>query len=401
MIFSKFNVKELTRATLVCKRWNTMITNTDNFKKRVWVRCYSPMGDLDRMRNTTRAYENFKLSDSMGGGPVECIVLHYLNRVKWKKVYLFIENLECPFLTEIMNVISNTVEELELRGIQAIKLRETCCFPKLKRLRLVNCHEFVFEAFLFRTPVLRTYSVEAPMQPNVEMITLLREKPHIQHLHLKGQILSEVFARDLTDIVSLDLITLNINNDLNRRLTFDQEKNIASFIGNQKTLKHLILNYNICNRLIFRTWNNMPRSVSHITFKDLTQEHISVGKLKVNKYIRQLDFHGPLRTMRQIRPFLIACPNLQRLYVQYVTEELISYCGQKMLRLVLLKYQHATQLPLKKAERLACFLELLDQPLIRNRRFDLFALNFENHILGETEYGWYKTPVYHNFFRFY
>lgn len=399
-ILNKLNVKQLLNATLVSKRWNTMITDSEVFKNSVWIRCYSPIGDLDSIRNSTRHYENFKLSDTMGG-PIEAIVLHYLKQVIWKRVYLYIRNPDCPYLSELIDVIAETVEELELRSLVQLQIREDCTFPKLKRLRIVNCQEFVFEAFLFKTPILQTFSFDSPSQEQIQILPMLREKPHITHLHLKGRILNEIFEQNITRIVSLNLLTLSINNDSRNILSEDQENNVVSFIQNQKYLESLYLTNNICNNLINMLWNSMPSALTHISFKELSQPTLEDFFLIPNENIIELHFHGPVRTLEEIIPFLEACPNLERLYVQNLTAELVHYCGMYLLKLILIKYQHASEFPLKKIDRLETFMRLKTHPQIINKKFELFEINFTQHIMSITEYGWYRVPVYQHFLRFY
>lgn len=400
-IFNKLDVKQLLKATLVSKYWNTMVSNTEPFKRKVWLRCYSPLKDMDSLRQSSRNYENFKLSDSSGGGSLECIILQYGKRATWKRVYLYIRNVYCPFLFEIFDIIASTVEELELRSLQSLKMRENCTFSKLKRLRLVNSHEFAFEAFLFRTPSLTTLSVQSPFQDQVHLITVLREKPHILHLQLKGNILGEIFDRNINCVVKLNLKTLNLNNDTTTILSEDVERNMIHFVQNQDNLKRLFLVKNLSNKLITLMWNRMPNSVNHITFKELTQQTIMVCFLNTNENITDLDFEGSGRTFEELEPFLEACPYLRRLYIKEITVEIIEYCGKNLEKLESLKYQTTQKLTFDKAERHDQCMAILSQPCIRNKKFKLEQLDFTEHIMAITEYGWFKTPIYHHFLRFY
>ena len=400
-IFNKLDVKQLLKATLVSKQWNTLISNSEPFKRKVWLRCYSPLKDMDSLRGSKRNYENFKLSDSSGGGSLECIILQYGKRVTWKRVYLYIRNIYCPFLSDVIDIIANTVEELELRSIQSLKIRENCIFPKLKRLRLVNAHEFAFEAFLFKTPCLTTLSVQSPYQDQVHLTTILREKPHILHLQLKGNILREIFERNVNNVVQLKLETLNLNNDTLTILNENIERNMINFVQNQESMKRLFLVKNLSNKLITLMWNRMPISVTHITFKELTQQTIMVCFLDTNQNITDLDFEGSGRTLEELEPFLEACPNLKRLYVKELTVEIIEYCGKNLEKLESLKYQTTKKLSIDKAERHDACMNILLQPWIRNKKFRLEQLDFTEHIMAITEYGWFKTPIYHHFLRFY
>lgn len=400
-IFNKLEVKQLLKATLVCKQWNTMVSNSDPFKRKVWLRCYSPLKDLDSLRNSLRNYENFKLSDSSGGGSLECIILQYPKRAVWKRVYLYIRNVYCPFLTEVLEIVAHTIEELELRSIQWLNLSEETVFPKLKRLRLVNTQEFAFEAFLFRTPVLTTLSIQSPAHDDVNLTSILREKPHIIHLQLKGNILREVFNINLNGVLNLNLKTLNLNNDTITVLSENIEKNMIQFVQTQQSLERLFLVRNLSNKLITLMWNRMPKSVKHISFKELTQQTVLVCFLSVNKNITDLDFEGSGRTLNELIPFMEAAPNLKRLYVKELTLELIEYCGKNLDKLESLKYQTTKKLSSNKAERHDKCISILSQPCIRNKKFRLEQVDFTEHILAITEFGWYKTPIYHHFLRFY
>ncbi|CAO1317026.1 unnamed protein product [Diamesa hyperborea] len=292
-IFNKFDVNQLLTATLVCQKWNTTVSNSKPFKKKVWLRRYLPESDLDSIRNSKRSYENFKLSDSAGGRSIECVLEQYPKRAVWKRVYLSFRNVYSPFLTDVVEMVANTIEELELRSIQCLNLSEETIFPKLKRLRFVNTHEFAFEAFLFRTPALTTLSVQSPIQ-------------------------------------------------------------------NEQTIQVCFLN--------------------------------------VNENITDLDFEGSGRTLEELQPFLEASPNLKRLYVKELTLELIEYCGKNLGNLESLKYQTTKKLFLGRYEKCKA---ILSKPCIRNKKFRLDQIDFTEHIIATTEFGWFKTPVYHHFLRFY
>lgn len=400
-IFDKFEVNQLLQATLVCKHWNTMVSDSAPFRNKVWLRCYSPLKDLDSLRVSLRNYENFKLSDSSGGGSLECIILQYPKRAIWKRVYLYIRNVNCPFLTEILEIVAKTVEELELRSIQSLNLCDQTIFPNLKRLRLVNSQEFAFEAFLFRTPALITLSVQSPASDQVHLTTLLREKPHILHLQLKGKILREIFDINLNGVLKLNLLSLSLNNDTLTVLTENIERNMIQFVQNQQTLERLFLVRNLSNNLITLMWNRMPTSVKHISIKELTQQTILVCFLDVNENITDLDFEGSGRTLEELQPFLEASPNLQRLYVKELTLELIEFCGKNLEKLESLKYQTTKKLSTNNTERHDQCMEILSQPCIRNKQFKLQQVDFTENIMAITEFGWFKTPVYHHFLRFY
>ncbi|CAO1301997.1 unnamed protein product [Diamesa tonsa] len=397
-IFNKFDVNQLLTATLVCQEWNTMVSNSKPFKKKVWLRRYSPESDLDSIRNSKRSYENFKLSDSAGGRSIECVLEQYPKRAVWKRVYLSFRNVYSPFLTDVVEMVANSIEELEIRSIQCLNLSEEIIFPKLKRLRFVNTHEFAFEAFLFRTPALTTLSVQSPIQDKVNIIPLLREKPHVLHLQLKGIILLEMFDINLNGVLKLNLKSLNLNNDTGNELTENIERNMIQFVQNQHSLERLFLDRNLSNKLITLMWNRMPISVHHISFKELTQQTIQVCFLNVNENITDLDFEGSGRTLEELQPFLEASPNLKRLYVKELTLELIEYCGKNLGNLESLKYQTTKKLFLGRYEKCKA---ILSKPCIRNKKFRLDQIDFTEHIIATTEFGWFKTPVYHHFLRFY
>lgn len=253
MIFQHLRVRDIIKCSLVSKLWHDVIGNEHECMKKIWLRFYEPLDDLQSLMESSRKYENFKVQ-----GDLSKSLLPVFNKYKWRKVLMRDNtNMNPEDYYEFLFGLAPSIEELELWDCSTKDRKdiEPINFTRLKKLKVNLSNRYSFAIFLgknvrLRNIVLMDVSMKFPnaindfLEAPNPIIQLLRKNPQIKSLHLVG--VEKIFCEDLTangteSETKLDLRSFHMWADLKSLDTFERE-NFIKFIETQKNLESISIN---------------------------------------------------------------------------------------------------------------------------------------------------------------
>lgn len=241
--------------------------------------------------------------------------------------------LKCfELLSKYSNIIvSIEAIDMEMDNIQPIEL------PHLRALTLrgekSHLANDLYNMLLCASVCL--YSLKINIHVNEQVFQCLKNNINLTELEINQQTIDALFAEDLTIKVQFKLKKLRANI---QQMPADVELNFITFLQSQaSTLESIHLGRAPANvfPIIF---NQMPR-LKKLYFETIfgSLEHL---KFQENTAIETLEIRHEYM-MERIRPIMDACPHIQQLYVDRISQNLLEFLS-KLTRLKRVNYSHET-----------------------------------------------------------
>lgn len=372
-ILNYLSVHDLLEASIVSKNWYDTIGASVTFKRK----CYIAIHRWNRSKNvnliteSTRDYEKYWISDQEMG-----FEILFLGTKKWKKVVI---NLTFPWLSyfyKYLEYFTPTVRKLKL--LNCIVVTDDCddktalVLPDLEELFLSDVSVLVLNTFMGTHKKLKSLHLQNIRshkditEEGDTIISFFKLNNSIKELVMHADVTNNIFYDDIVESVNFELKSLTLCLD-EEKAPLDGNVNITKFLQSQgqflETLKLVFNQRNIRqnhqmfwgrqqNRItevvewtdfliISSAWNSFTalRKLA-LRFTKNSKDKEGVGSEQLtgmmpNLNIHEIVLHSPgcrILPWRLLKYILQACPNVDKLFIPYLTKDVLQFVSLKMLK---------------------------------------------------------------------
>lgn len=354
LVFQHLSADEILEASFVSTSWYEAIGKSGNAMSKIWLNAGDryfnpPKEDFKLFINSPRNYENFRISEMENG-----LLFVVFPRRRWKRAQLDIQS----FITykeyvKLLEIIEPSISELQIfdMNIEDVKCNENLEFKSLTKLRLSSLTLIGLKPFLKRFSKLTHLVIEDIFDLSVAeygkefLVEILSLNSQINNLSLNSKILNKIldaeeFSNSLKNVKNLNKFSFEFEEEKN--LTKDFYKNFDLFLSIQENLTWIIL-CDCGENLIFTKILNNIKTLKRLSidYFDDTSFEINPENLKFNQNssIKHLDFDLDGLTLDFLKPFLLACKQIEILYVFHLAPDTLAFLTDEINKsLKLVKY---------------------------------------------------------------
>lgn len=224
---------------------------------------------------------------------------------------------------KFMETCCGSLRTLKIENIRS-NIDSTCLveFPNLERFTVFGIDDNVLKQVLNSTKKLKSLfavSGSSSIEPSViqSLINCLERNRKLEDLYLKNANFTKIFEEDFEVQFSLKSFKL-MNTTADNSITTKVEENLLKFLKQQKkTLETFFFDFS-SDKIIELAFNGLPA----LTSAGLLNSQ--PGKFKQNPRIKNLEIPY-IDDMPSILKFVDATPNLENLFVEEVSKELVDH----------------------------------------------------------------------------
>lgn len=372
-ILNYLNMDDLLEASTVCKNWYDIIGASDTFKRKVCVAIHrwTRSRNVNLMTESTRNYQKYSISDQEMG-----FELLFLGTKNWKKVVI---NLTFPWLSyfyRYMEYFTATVRELKL--INSIIITDDCddkivlVLPCLEELFFLDVSVLVLNLFMGTHENLKSLHLQnirnhkEPASEGNAIRSFLKLNNSLKDLVMHADVTNNVFSEDIAHSFNFELKSLTLCLDEEKapsngqlhiikflqrqgrsletlKLVFNQRvirQNHQMFWGRQQNRITEVLEWKDFS-IVALAWNNLTalkKLALRFTKNSKDKEEVGIEKIMVmkpNLSINEIVIHSagcknvPWRLLKYV---LQACPNVETVFISYLTKDVLQFIALKMLK---------------------------------------------------------------------
>lgn len=329
-IFQHFSVKNILQASEVSPEWNSVLSESLDCMKKIWLRFYEPLDDVSALMKSKRKYRNVKIQRKINEK-----IIDLFHKFKWKKVMLRdMKILNFAEFEEMMKFLAPSVEELELWNIQFEKNSRNYSqlkldFPLLKTLEFENSletleifsHEINIENFIISSFPDTSESLK-------KLCLFLHHLKKLKHFSNKSHKLL------VTNHMNLQLVSLKIliNTDVKWK------ENLINFIKSQETLK--MISIDCCDHegsegIFYEIWDALQvcENIELVNVPNIW----NLMNLRAKTTVTILKVTGALKF---INGLLNATPNLEILRVDRLTDDVLTFAAYSLKSLNVIEFMN-------------------------------------------------------------
>lgn len=321
LILQHFNASEVLKSlSLVSVDWSEIVgkskkcMNKVRFIYQVWRNQYFTAEEVFTcVQNSSRKYQHveteLEFSDDL------------------KKFWKFIETCSSSLVTLKLENIRKPFDSCEA-------LAE---FPNLEVLVAYGLDANALTTILKSTRKLKIiYICSSDLTMDAEVIrslTLcLQNNPNLQNIYLKNVNFVKIFEKPFEANLQLKSLKL-MNTSPQNTISSSIEENLLKFLDQQKsTLETFFFEFENENVLEFMFNNNLPCLVS------IGLPNVPTARLQINPRITNLEIPYT-DELSEIRKIIDATPNLRKLFVGTVTNELVEHLAWRFMKLEELNFK--------------------------------------------------------------
>lgn len=338
-IAQHLTVRDILNATLVSPAWNESIGKSSSFVKKIWLKFYEPIDDVQALMKSDRKYQNFKLQRELR----ETLVPVF-NKFQWKRAMLRDEKL--PKMP-VLQLLAATVEELDIWNFGIVSAANDVTpidFLMLKKLEFDLALPDTLQLFLGQNPRLHEVDFHAEsmyfleyISPKIRIHEFLKKNPQIRKLHC-GSSINDIFEMDISRNVNLNLQSFTFGMNFE-----DEEKeNFVKFFVKQTNLEQL-------HAKSIRDWtmfSHLYNNASNCRFIEIGCVFMTEGEvtesLIVNPKVVSFKIHAPYDA-EYFEPgmtiLLRAMPNLRILSMPAINKEYLLIIVTHLMSLRVLRFK--------------------------------------------------------------
>ena len=371
-ILDFLNVHDLLEASIVCKNWYDTIGASDTFKKKacVSIHRWNRSRDVNLMTESTRDYQKYSISDQEMG-----FEMLFLGTKNWKKVVI---NLTFPWLSYFYRYLAYftpTVRELKL--INSIIVTDDCddkkvlVLPCLEKLFLIDVSVLVLNSFMGTHEKLKSLHLQnirnhKEGSEGNAIRSFLKLNNSLKDLVLHADVTNNVFTEDIAHSFNFELKSLTLCLD-EEKAPLNGQLHIIKFLQSQgrslETLK-LVFNQRVIHQnhqmfwgrqqncmtevlewrdfsIVSLAWNKLTalkKLALRFTKNSKDKEEVEIEKTMVmvpNLSINEIVIQSagcknvPWRLLKYV---LQACPNAEKVFISYLTKDVLQFIAVKMLK---------------------------------------------------------------------
>lgn len=353
LIFQHLSVEEILEASLVSTSWYEIIGKSRTAMSKIWLNAGDrffnpPKNDFKLFINSPRNYENFRISEMENG-----LLFVVFPKRKWKRAQFDIQSfLNYKEYVKLLEIVDTSICELQIfdMNIENVYSDENLRFKNLRKLRLGSLTLVGLKPFFKRIKKLTHLVIEDIFDlsqianGNDLFIGILSSNSQITDLSLNSKVLREIlkteeFPDPLKEFKNLNKFLIEFEEEKNLTQIF--YKNLEIFLNIQENLTWIILCDCGENVIFMKILNNIKtlKRLS-IDYFDDTSFEINPENLKFNQNnsIKHLDFDLDGLTLDFLKPFLLACKQIEILYVFHLAPETLAFLTDEIKSLKLVKY---------------------------------------------------------------
>lgn len=337
LIFQHFTAKEILEISNASKAWNEIIGNSNSCMKKIelslrfWkdtagTKQYQCNEKINVLHESARQYQNVSIDCRFDKG-LSNELWKFLSSRQSSLVELKIKSIQPEFplpltFTKLM-IMKLTYVPTNIRNI----LLTSCCSLTKLKLKMES-------PFKWGEPAKIEQESLSSIRKCLELNQALKD------IEIHGCTQYKLFFDlPVSDVVRFKLKTLKIKSGLRLAvLSENNERNLVSFLKTQgKCLECLYIDGCRTNIIQF-IFNNMS-VLRSIQIDVMMMEKNEISDLNLNESIRDLmipyvNYH------ENIREFLNAVPNIESLFIAYLSHESMNFIARNLLNLKTLKFRY-------------------------------------------------------------
>lgn len=320
LIFQHLSVRDILSLSQVSTLCEEVLGDSKECMKKIWLRFYPPLNDVESLLRSKRKYQNFKIQRKF---PEKCVPV--FNTHRWRQVMIR----DCNDIDDKIFVdLAKTVEEIDIWNVTVT----SACpidFPRLKKLEC-NLETASLSMFCGKNPALKEVNFTSNTEldvADVDVEAFLESNPQIETLELVSANLNRMFkAECFADLLKLKKLKVSIDFKNNDKEIF------FKFIRCQTSLQEIIV----------------QNCYDMAMLSDMMKESLSCKVLRLlQNPFRYSVFHNILPNVIELelpqiigfKDMLFRCfPNLQILCLNSVlSQETLSFIAHNLHSIRILK----------------------------------------------------------------
>lgn len=337
LIFQHLTPREILEASMVSQLWYESIGSSNACMKKIelslrfWKESPGTKQEQSNkkvkvIQDSTRKYQNIS---------IDCRFDKSLSKEFWK----FLTSLQTSLVElKIKSIQLEFVSPISLPKLQVLKLTyvptivrnvllRSCCSLKLLKLKM-------------ESPFKWGESTKIEKESLTAIKKCLESNQSLQDIELHGCTQYNLFFDlEVSDVVKFHLKTLKIKTGLRLAvISENNERNLISFLRTQTNcLEGFYIDGCRINIIQF-VFNNMS-ALRSVQIDVMMMEKHEISQLNLNENIRDLmipyvNYH------ENIREFLNAVPNIESLFIAYLSQESMNFIARNLMNLKILKFRY-------------------------------------------------------------
>lgn len=247
LILQHLSVRDTLRSSLVSPSWNAIIGESSTFMKKICLRFYYPIDDVNALSKSVRKYQSCKIQET-----IPQALIPIFDEINWKQVMIRdIPVSDHTKLLLILKQVAPSIEELDLWEIKSSSssdgenFPQSILFPKLQRLEMNLCKGSIFSVFAKHNPQLRDVKLTRnfifhpnllSLIPHIEFTNQFFESNNqIEKLHIDG--FNEIFLKPIHHgVTNVKQFTFSA-----RFLDLTESINLIKFVQQQVNIRKIII----------------------------------------------------------------------------------------------------------------------------------------------------------------
>lgn len=312
MIFQNLTVRDLLRASEVSPTWENIIGKSADCMKKVWLRFYDPLNDVERLMNSKRKYQNCKIQRGL-----RVVLSPVFVKFRWRQVMMRDDDIRSEDYVELMKYLAPSIEALDIWNVKVsapeILSTSSIDFPRLKKLEHNLSSRCAFLVFFGKNPKLRGVKLAydtADFHPDMVLDMLYIHRffsinPQIEKLELLS--IHNLFDTDLSKNVSFRLKSFSFDINFNSE---GEVENLLKFFGQQNLLDEITI-YTINDWTTLAALWNALQHVGSWTFHHTSSKSVQMN-VNENLGVKKIVLHSSNSMYNQL---IGKSPHLKKLCV--------------------------------------------------------------------------------------
>jgi hypothetical protein len=324
-------VRDFIKASLVAPAWHESIGNSRSVMKKVWLKFYEPIDDVDCLLESTRKYQNFKVQRGLNA-----TLVPVFKKFQWNQVMMRDDIMEHHQFVEFMGKLAPTVESLDIWNIELTSTPDNATpidFPLLREFELGSSK---LHPFFGKNPRLRSVKLEVAHDESDQVYEFFEKNPQITALSLHS--LPELLQHNSDRVLTLNLsrISFDVYSD-----THEDARNILKFLDQQRNLEVIVLTHYGHRRdwkIVADIWNSARRCKSFSISSPRAMSKKEIVQFNVNQSVEELKFVAMNNVENDfLAPIIAAAPNLKSLSMPTINKKQLSFITQHLKELQVLR----------------------------------------------------------------
>lgn len=318
-MFHHLTGKDVLTVSKVSSQWYNLTSTSKASMSQIQLKIIQPIEHakemFDIINNSYKLFQNMKFSCNYD----ETLIDNCFKIIcKYAKVIVNVEAIDM-----LLND-NDLIQTIKLPHLRALSLRG---------FKSNNVNE-LYSMFLAASTCL--YSVTLDIHIDEQVFKCLKHNNNLIELEISQKTIDALFAKDITDIIKFKLKILRANiHEMNSTV----EANFTQFLQTQApTLESLHLAR--VPAKVFSIIFNKMHSLQKFYFQSFTGSMADLKSINQNTSIKSLEMHHEYMYER-IKPFIDATPNVQSLFVERITQNLLELLS-KLTKLKRVNYMHET-----------------------------------------------------------